>query len=148
MHLPNLHIVIVKKVKLEIYLYEIFCLFCIISTQTIYLYQKCYEMNGFVKLRAVSSFQNCLLFYTHCPCTGPGCGRNGTGDAVIPELQRPVVALPHNRHWQKYNQKSRLVILTCLPIVCPTPTASMAALCKRRKPKQACLEFQNQKQGM
>ena len=65
MHLPNLHIVIVKKVKLEIYLYELFCLFCIISTQTIYLYQKFYEMNGFVKLRAVSKLSTFLIHPDH-----------------------------------------------------------------------------------
>jgi hypothetical protein len=40
---------------------KIVCVFYIISTQTIYIYYKFYEMNGFVKLRTV-----CLLFYTSC----------------------------------------------------------------------------------
>ena len=41
-----------------------FFLFYLISTQTIYIYQKCHEMNGFVKLRAVSKLSTFL--YTPC----------------------------------------------------------------------------------
>jgi hypothetical protein len=35
-------------------LWKIFRLFHIISTQTIYIYKKIHDMNGFLKLRAVS----------------------------------------------------------------------------------------------
>jgi hypothetical protein len=41
------------------FLYEIFY---IISTYAIYVYQKCYEMNGFVKFRAVSKLST---FFIH-----------------------------------------------------------------------------------
>ena len=48
----------------KIYICENFCLFYIVSTQTIYIYQTFHEMNGFVKLRAVSKWST--FFYTSC----------------------------------------------------------------------------------
>ena len=44
---------------------KLFCLFYIISTQTIYIYQNFHEMNGFVKLRAVR-FK--IVYFFNTPC--------------------------------------------------------------------------------
>ena len=45
-------------------LWKILFILHYICTQTIYIYQKLHEMNGFVEMRAI--FQNCQLFYTPC----------------------------------------------------------------------------------
>jgi hypothetical protein len=67
LNLFKLFLILLKETSpcSENIIFTIYCLFYIISTQTIYIYQTFHYMNGFVKLKCMAKFKYFKILYKY-----------------------------------------------------------------------------------